>query len=104
MVATPARSPLTVLLAVDGSSYSDTEATLVAGIAWPAGTAVRVLAVVRGRLLFEHIRSVIRADVNLVERTYCLQVVFNELLVRNRQWRVIAGELRRAVFLRVRGR
>lgn len=43
-------SPLTVLLAVDGSSYSDAEATLVAGIAWPAGTAVRVLAVVPERL------------------------------------------------------
>lgn len=50
MDATQPRSPLTVLLAVDGSSYSDAEATLVAGIAWPAGTAVRVLAVVRGHL------------------------------------------------------
>jgi nucleotide-binding universal stress UspA family protein len=40
-------------LAVDGSSYSDTEATLVAGITWPAGTAVRVLAVVRGRMPLE---------------------------------------------------
>jgi nucleotide-binding universal stress UspA family protein len=48
--ATQTRSPLTVLLAVDGSSYSDAEATLVAGIAWPAGTAVRVLAVMRGPL------------------------------------------------------
>ena len=53
MDATPTRSPLTVLLAVDGSSYSDAEATLVAGIAWPAGTAVRVLAVVRGHLPLE---------------------------------------------------
>ena len=50
MDATQTRSPLTVLLAVDGSSYSDAEATLVAGIAWPAGTAVRVLAVMRGPL------------------------------------------------------
>ena len=50
MVATLIRSPLTVLLAVDGSNYSDTEATLTACIAWPAGTSVRVLAVVRGRL------------------------------------------------------
>jgi nucleotide-binding universal stress UspA family protein len=49
----PTRAPLTVLLAVDGSSYSDAEATLVTGIAWPAGTAVRVLAVVRGHLPLE---------------------------------------------------
>ena len=35
---------------MDGSSYSDAEATLVAGIAWPAGSAVRVLAVVPERL------------------------------------------------------
>ena len=53
MAATPIRSPLTVMLAVDGSSYSDTEATLVAGITWPAETAVRVLSVVRGRLPLE---------------------------------------------------
>jgi nucleotide-binding universal stress UspA family protein len=51
--ATQTRSPLAVLLAVDGSSYSDAEATLVAGIAWPVGTAVRVLAVVGGRLPLE---------------------------------------------------
>jgi len=48
--ATQTRSPLTVLLAVDGSSYSDAEATLVAGIAWPVETAVRALAVVPERL------------------------------------------------------
>lgn len=47
---TPIRSPLTVLLAVDGSSYSDAEAKLVAGITWPAGTSVRVLAIVPERL------------------------------------------------------
>jgi len=39
-----------ILLAVDGSDYSDAEATLVTGITWPAGTAVRVLAVVPKRL------------------------------------------------------
>ena len=50
MDVAPTRAPLTVLLAVDGSGYSDAEATLVAGIAWPAGTAVRVLAVVPERL------------------------------------------------------
>ena len=44
---------MSILLAVDGSSYSDAEATLVTGIAWPAGTAVRVLAVVRGHLPLE---------------------------------------------------
>jgi nucleotide-binding universal stress UspA family protein len=48
--ATPTRSPLPVLLAVDGSSYSDAEATLVASITWPAGSSVRVLAVVPERL------------------------------------------------------
>ena len=39
-----------ILLAVDGSRYSDAEAELVAGITWPAGTTVRVLAVVAERL------------------------------------------------------
>ena len=47
MVATPTRSALTVLLAVDPLSYSDTEATPVACLTWPAGTAVRVLAIVK---------------------------------------------------------
>ena len=50
MVTTPKRSPLTVLLAVDGSSYSDAEANLVTDIRWPAGTSMRVLAVVPERL------------------------------------------------------
>jgi nucleotide-binding universal stress UspA family protein len=39
-----------ILLAVDGSRYSDEEAALVAGITWPAGTTMRVLAVVPERL------------------------------------------------------
>jgi len=47
---TPMRSPLTVLLAVDGLSYSDAEAKLVAGRTWPTGTTVCVLAVVPERL------------------------------------------------------
>lgn len=43
MVATP---PLTLLLAVDGSPYSDAAVELVAQTGWPAGTVVHVLTVV----------------------------------------------------------
>ncbi len=50
MVTIPVRSPLKILLAVDGSRYSEAEAALVAGVTWPAGSSVRVLAVVPERL------------------------------------------------------
>lgn len=39
-----------ILLAVDGSRYSDAEEKLLAGMTLPMGTVVRVLAVVRQRL------------------------------------------------------
>ena len=42
---------MSILLAVDGSSYSEAEAALVAGIAWPAGASVCVLVVVPGRFV-----------------------------------------------------
>ena len=35
-----------VLLAIDGSSSSDAARDLVTSLAWPAGTSVRVVAVV----------------------------------------------------------
>ena len=50
MEKTKSCSPLTILLAADGSQYSDSEAKLVADIPWPAGTTVHVLAVVPERL------------------------------------------------------
>jgi len=53
MVTTSTGSPLRTLLAVDGSRHSEAAAALVAGITWPAGTALHVLAVVRGHLPLE---------------------------------------------------
>src|SRR5688500_1777599 len=37
--------PMRVLLAIDGSSCSDAATRLVAGLAWPEGTSILVLAV-----------------------------------------------------------
>lgn len=78
------------------SIRQNTSASTLAG--WYAPTASKGGMCPRTRLLWEHLKAVARAPLNVSERAHCLAAVLAERVFLNRQWRVLGGEVRSAYF------
>ncbi len=52
------------------------------------------IALPRTRRFCEHARSILSAPLGWLDKLDCLQVVLDERLIANRQWRTVAGELK----------
>jgi nucleotide-binding universal stress UspA family protein len=67
------RRPLKVLLAIDGSRYSEDAVTAVASSQWPPGTEIRIVTIVHSWLPM------------MMEPTFVLVAAHEQLLIESRQ-------------------
>jgi len=56
-----------------------------------------LMTIPQTKRFLEHLRAVHRSDLSLLDKVDCYEVVLQERLARQRQWRVLGGEFKQAI-------